>query len=128
MKTKRAIRWLFSIAAMYDGLFGVAFLLFSGALFEWFGVISPNHPGYVQFPAALLVIFAIMFAAVAIDPVKNRDLILYGILLKVSYCSVILSHWLTTGIPDMWKPFCVSDAIFLTTFIWAWAVLRKEKG
>lgn len=126
MKTKRVLKGLFFVAALYDGLFGAAFLLFSNALFEWFGVMPPNHLGYVQFPAALLIVFAIMFLAIAVNPVKNRDLILYGILLKVSYCGVILSHWLTGGIPDMWKPFCICDLVFLAAFVWAWVVLRKE--
>jgi hypothetical protein len=126
MKTKQAIAGLFFIAAIYDGLLGAAFLLFSNALFKGFEVTPPNHPGYVQFPAALLIVFAIMFMVVAVNPVKNRSLILYGILLKISYCGVILSHWLTGGIPDMWKPFCISDSVFLVTFIWAWAALRKE--
>lgn len=126
MKTKQAIAGLFFVAAIYDGLVGAAFLLFSNALFKWFGVTPPNHPGYVQFPAALLIIFAIMFMAVAMNPVRNRNLIPYGILLKVSYCGVILSHWLTGGIPDMWKPFCIADVVFLVTFVWAWTKLRKE--
>lgn len=126
MKTNKMIAGLFYLAAIYDGLFGAAFLLFSDALFKWFGVTPPNHLGYVQFPAALLIIFSIMFMSIALHPVKNRDLILYGILLKVAYCGVILSYWLTSGIPDMWKPFCVSDLVFLFTFIWAWTVLRIE--
>jgi hypothetical protein len=128
MKIKQAITGLFFIAALYDGMLGAAFLLFSDALFSGFSVTPPNHPGYVQFPAALLIVFAIMFTSIAIDPIKNRTLIPYGILLKVSYCGVILSHWLTGGIPNMWKPFCVSDLIFLAAFIWAWMALRDNKA
>jgi preprotein translocase subunit SecY len=114
-------------AAVYDGLLGAAFLFASGTLFRWFGVTPPNHPGYVQFPAALLIVFAIMFIAIAMDPVRNRDLIPYGILLKLSYCGVVLFHWLTAGIPDMWKPFCLFDLVFLIVFAWAWTALRKEE-
>ena len=126
MKTNRAIPALFVLAAIYDGLLGAVFLFAGDALFQWFGVTPPNHPGYVQFPAALLIIFAVMFMAVAINPVNNRNLILYGILLKVSYCGVILFHWISAGLPDMWKPFCICDLVFLILFAWAWAVLRKE--
>jgi hypothetical protein len=126
MKTKRAIAALFIVAAIYEGLLGIAFLFGSGALFQWFGVTPPNHPGYVQFPAALLIVFAIMFMAIANNPVGNRNLIPYGILLKVSYCGVVSFHWLTAGLPRMWQPFCIFDLVFLITFGWAWAVLRKE--
>ena len=62
MRTKRAITALFIVSAIYDGLLGVAFLFGSGALFQWFGVTPPNHPGYAYFPAALLIVFAVMAA------------------------------------------------------------------
>lgn len=128
MKTMRIIRILFVISALYDGVLGAVFLLAGNSLFHQFGVTPPNHPGYVQFPAALLIIFAIMFAAIAVNPVKNRGLILYGILLKVSYCSVISFHWLTDGIPNMWKPFCFYDLVFIAAFVWAWRTLAKESS
>lgn len=125
---KKIIVGLFIISALYDGLLGAAFLLFGDAMFNCFNVMPPNHPGYIQFPGALLIIFAIMFLSIAINPVKKRELILYGILLKVSYCGVVLSHWLTTGIPTMWKPFCILDSMFLIAFIWVWFVLRNESA
>ncbi len=126
MKSHRMIQVVFGVGALYDGLLGAAFLFASGPLFNWFGVTPPNHPGYVQFPGALLLVFALMFLAIAKDPVKNRNLIPYGMLLKVSYCGVILFHWLGAGIPNMWKPFTVCDVIFLLLFAWAWVVLAKR--
>ena len=126
MRTKRAITALFIVAAIYDGLLGAAFLLGGGAVFQRFGVTPPNHPGYVQFPAALLVVFALMFTAVAVNPVRNRNLIPYGILLKLAYCGVVSFHWFTAGLPSMWKPFCIADLIFLILFAWAWTVLGRE--
>jgi hypothetical protein len=127
MRIKRTVRVLFVVSALYDGLLGAIFLLAGDSLFQWFAVTPPNHPGYVQFPAALLIVFAVMFMAIAVNPVKNRNLIPYGILLKVSYCSVISFHWLTDGIPNMWKPFCLYDIAFIVAFVWAWAALGKEK-
>jgi hypothetical protein len=126
MKIRGTITTLFIVSAIYDGLLGAAFLFESNALFRWFGVTPPNHPGYVQFPAALLVVFAVMFTAIALNPVRNRNLIPYGILLKLSYCGVVSFHWFTAGLPDMWKPFCIADFIFLLLFAWAWTVLRES--
>jgi hypothetical protein len=127
VKTKASIRALFIVAAIYDGLLGAAFLFASSALFEWFGVTPPNHYGYVHFPAALLIVFAVMFMAIALNPERNRNLIPYGVLLKVSYCGVVLFHWVSAGIPGMWKPFCLIDLVFLVFFVRAWLVLRGEK-
>ena len=127
MNKHRAVRLLFWIAAAYDGLLGLAFLFLPGRIFSAFDVPPPNHVGYVQFPAALLCVFAIMFAAVARRPVANRNLIPYGILLKVSYCGTIFTHWAAGGIPDMWKPFAVIDLAFAVLFLWAWLRLRKGR-
>ena len=126
MRKNRSIPALFITAALYDGVLGIAFLFAGGAVFRWAGVTPPNHPGYVQFPAALLIVFSAMFLAVAAHPIRNRALIPYGMLLKASYCGVVSFHWLAAGLPDMWKPFCVADFIFLATFAWAWAVLGKK--
>jgi len=122
---KKAVSLLFVVAALYDGLLGLLFLFAGASAFQWFGVTPPNHWGYLQFPAALLIVFAIMFAMVAKNPVANRNLIPYGMLLKVSYCGVVFFHWFTAGIPDMWKPFAFGDFAFLVLFVWAYQSLKK---
>lgn len=125
MNRKPAVSLLFVIAALWDGLLGLAFLLAAGALFRWFGVTPPNHFGYVHFPAALLIAFGLMFAVVARNPAANRNLIPFGMLLKVSFCGVIFYHWIDAGLPDMWKPFAFVDLVFLAFFIWAYALLGR---
>jgi len=118
---QRTMVILFIIAALYDGVLGIAFLFSADALFQWFQVTPPNHFGYVHFPAALLLVFALMYLAIAKNPQGNRNLIPFGILLKVSYCSVVCFHWFTGGLPAMWKPFVFYDLVFLGLFVWAYA-------
>ncbi|MCU0959862.1 MAG: hypothetical protein MUF48_07130 [Pirellulaceae bacterium] len=114
---------LFWLAALYDGVLGLAFLAAPGRWFEWCQVTPPNHLGYVQFPAALLLIFGLMFAAIARDPVRRRHLIVYGILLKVAYCGVAGFHWLSADIPGMWKPFVLIDLVMGLLFALAYVIL-----
>jgi len=116
---------LFWVAAAYDGTIGMAFFLVPAQLFAWYQVTPPNHYAYVRFPAALLLVFALMFAAVALKPAANRNLIPYGILLKVSYCAVTFGYWLTEGIPGMWKPFAVADLLFVFLFLAAYQQLSR---
>jgi hypothetical protein len=120
------ISLLFAVAALYDGALGLIALFAGVQLFQWFGVTPPNHWGYVQFPGALLVVFAIMFVAIARNPARNRGLIPYGMLLKASYCGVVFFHWFTAGLPNMWKPFAIFDAIFFVLFAWAFVQLRPR--
>lgn len=119
MNTKTTIKTLFIVAALYDGLLGLLVLLQPYFLFNLFTVTPPNHPGYVQFPAALLIVFGLMFAAIAIEPVRNRNLIPYGILLKICYSGTVFSYWASSGIPNMWKPFAIADLVFIFLFLWA---------
>jgi hypothetical protein len=123
---KSVIRALFAIAALYDGGLGLLFLIGGGAVFARYHVTPPNHWGYVQFPALLLIIFGLMFAAVAWKPGENRNLIPYGMLLKASYCSIVFYYWFTSGIPSLWKPFAVIDLVFLILFVLSYLVLCKE--
>jgi hypothetical protein len=125
MSDLRPIRALFVVAAVYDGFLGAHFLLAPGPIFHHWHVTPPNHAGYVQFPGALLLVFAIMFAAIARDPVANRNCILYGILLKVAYCGIVFAYWFTSGIPIIWKPFAIIDLVFLGLFIWADQRLKR---
>ncbi len=125
MKNKTAVRALFVVAAVYDGFLGLLFLFAAGWVFRTFGVAPPNHMGYVQFPACLLIVFAIMFLAIASQPAKNRNLIPYGMLLKVSYCGVVFWHWFISQVPYMWKPFAVADLVFLVLFAVAYARLGR---
>ena len=117
---KFAISVLFIIAAIYDGVLGFTFLFAGNSIFSKFQVTPPNHWGYVQFPGALLLIFSLMFLSIAVKPIKNRNLIPYGILLKIAYCGVVFFYWLTSGIPIIWKPFAIVDVAFLILFIWAY--------
>ena len=78
------IRPFFLLAAAYDGVLGIAFILAPASIFAMYGVEPPNHMAYVQCPALLLILFAIMFYRIAMDPVRNRDLILYGCGLKIA--------------------------------------------
>ncbi len=128
MKHQRSISVLFLVGAAYDGILGLAFLLFPLVVFTMFHVTPPNHVGYVQFPAALLIVFSLMFVNIARSPARNRNLIPYGILLKVSYCAVVFWHWFIEGIPYMWKPFAVLDACFAISFLWAYIAMNRKNS
>jgi hypothetical protein len=123
MRSTHWIRALFLLVALYDGLLGLLFLVAPLWPFDHFNVTPPNHIGYVQFPAALLLIFALMFLQIAISPVRHRHLIPYGIMLKVAYVGLSGWHWWSAGIPGMWKPFTVIDAVTAVLFVAAYASL-----
>jgi len=122
----KLIKPFYLIAALYDGVLGIAFIIAPAQIFAMYAVEPPNHMAYVQFPALLLILFGIMFYRIAMDPVKNRDLILYGCGLKVSYCSLTFWYLLTTGVPSMWVPWAWADLVFLVLFVTSWRSLGSN--
>ena len=125
--TPKWIAPVFLLSAAYDGLLGIAFLFFSGPIFQSAGVPLP-HLGYVQFGALVLLIFAAMFLRIARDPAGNRALIPYGAGLKAAYSGVVFGHQLAGGIPAMWLPWAWADLAFLVLFLVAWRQLRQAAG
>ncbi|MEY2483749.1 MAG: hypothetical protein QOK24_2277 [Verrucomicrobiota bacterium] len=119
------IKPLFIIAALYDGILAIAFLFCASAIFQWYGVTPPNHLAYVKFPALLLLIFAAMFFRIARDPVRNRDLICYGIALKIAYCGTVFWYQMRHGVPAMWIPWAWADLAFLVLFVIAWKAIAR---
>jgi hypothetical protein len=118
--TLSVVRLLFVIAGLYDFLIGLTFLCFGPQLFDSTGVPHPNHWGYIQFGSLLLIIFGTMFFAVAYDPVANRNLIPYGMLLKLSYTGLVAYYWVTTDCPLLFKPFAIIDGVMFVLFFLAY--------
>ena len=125
MNVQKWVKFLFIVAGVYDGVLGILFLTAPIQLFNAANVTPPNHIGYVQFPGMLLIVFAIMFFKIAKNPMANRDLILYGILLKFSYCSVVFSHWFLDSIPSIWVLFAFLDLGFLIAFVVTHKALKQ---
>jgi hypothetical protein len=96
-------------------------------VFKLFDVVPPNHFGYVQFPAALLIIFGLMFFEIARDPLEKTLFIPYGIALKFSYVFLVFWYWFFSDIPNMWKPFALIDIAFMLSFIWCYYTLKSLK-
>ena len=125
--TLPAIRLLFLIAGVYDFVIGLTFLFFGSPLFESAGVPQPNHWAYIQFGSLMLMIFGAMLLAIAASPHANRNLIPYGILLKLSYTALCGYYWITTDCPTLFKPFAVIDAVMLVLFYLAYRKLPALK-
>jgi hypothetical protein len=127
MKPTTLISALFATAALYDGILGLGFLVVPGWLLDRFGVPPPNHFGYIQFSAVLLLIFAWMFAEVARQPVEHRAFIPYGVAMHLAYAGVVIWYWATSGIPDLWKPFAIVDLLWAGLFTAAYYALAAHR-
>lgn len=116
------VRAIFAVAGVYDFIIGLVFLFFGSQLFDAAGVPHPNHWAYIHFAALLLLIFGVMFLNVAWKPAANRNLMPFGMLLKLAYSGLVAYYWLTTGCPTLFKPFAIIDGAMLVLFVMAYRV------
>jgi hypothetical protein len=114
------VKAAFAASAIYDAILAIALLFFTPTLFRLFGVELPNHLGYLQFPALLLLVFAAMYWKIASDPVAFRELIPYGMGLKASYIVIVFLYWFAGNVPWIWVPLAWIDLVFLALFAAAW--------
>jgi hypothetical protein len=127
MSTSKLVSILFYVAAAFDFAIGLLFLFAAPFIFATFKVIPPNHFGYVQFPALVLCIFAVMFYQIAKKPDFNRNLIPYGVMVKLSFAGVVIWHWIANhDVPSIWKPFAFVDIAFLIAMLWAMNAITKQ--
>lgn len=120
------IRLLFLIAGLYDVLISLTFLAFGGPLLDRAGIPQPNHWGYLQFAALELLIFGSMLLAVGRDPIRNGNLIVYGLMLKMSYVGLVGYYWARGDCPLLFQPFAVIDAAMFVLFLRAYSRLRSR--
>ena len=123
----KMIRILFLISALYDFVLGTAFLLSGPQLFATFNVPLPAHWGYIHFCCLLLMIFGMMFLAIAYRPRSNRNLIPFGVLLKAAYVGVTGYYWINGGVPTVFLPFTIIDLAMLFAFVWAYFSLGSSR-
>ncbi len=117
------IRPLFVVAAIYDIVLGLAFLLAYAPIMGAFGVTLPNHPAYIQYSATWVAVFGIGFLMVARHPARNRDLIVLGAIMKACYAGIVFWYTLRGQMPGMWMPMAIGDLVFLIAFVMALRVL-----
>ena len=126
--TLPTIRLLFIAAGLYDFIIGLTFLFFGPQLFDAASVPQPNHWAYIQFGSLMLMVFGTMFFAVAFDPVANRNLMPYGMLLKLSYTGLAAYYWINIDCPFLFKPFAVIDAVMFVLFLIAYRGGPRRAG
>ena len=120
----KTIKLLFWLSGLYDFFLGISFIIMPVSLFNLLKITPPNHWGYVTFAASMLAIFGIMFFQIAKNPKDNKNLIPYGMLLKVAYCGTVFGFYFLASIPILWVIFGIFDFLFLLSFVWAYKQLN----
>ncbi len=119
------VRFLFFVAGLYDLALGALLLYMAPAVFAFAKTPMPVLP-YVHFPAALLIVFGLLFWHVMFRPDLGRVLIPYGILLKLAVCATAGWYWFKGPLTWVWLVPAVVALVFLVLFLWAFCKCPGE--
>jgi hypothetical protein len=89
----------FRIVAAYDVLLGGAFALFFRNIYAALDITIPNHPGYIFVPALFLVCGGIGEFLISRNPLRNTDLVIVRLLMKLSFAGTIFYCHFRYGVP-----------------------------
>jgi hypothetical protein len=91
----------FRIVGVYDVLLGLAFIFFYTDFYQALEITMPTHPAYVYVPALFVMCGGIGEFLIARNPLRNTDLVIVRLLMKLSFASVIFYYYFTSGIPTI---------------------------
>ncbi|HRJ25974.1 MAG TPA: hypothetical protein PLO61_00515 [Fimbriimonadaceae bacterium] len=78
----RGFRFWFLAAALYNVVWGVAVIFFPGAIFEAVGIAAPNYPSLFQCIGMMVMVYALGYWYLAIDPIRFAPFVWIGLLGK----------------------------------------------
>ena len=101
MSKEKRFAIAFRIMGIYDIILGSGFALFFRDIFAALGITLPNHPGYIIVPALFLVCGGVGEFLIARNPLKNTDLVIMRLLMKLSFAGAVFYCRLKYGMPTV---------------------------
>ncbi len=124
-------RGLFTIAAFYDLVLGLAFTFFPARTFTALGISDklPAFGGYLTLLGAFVLVIGIAYALIARgDLLRNADLILVGTFYKLAYAAAAFYYWWAGSLPHVafGALFGVADVVFFVLMAECYMTLKKD--
>ena len=108
-------RLLFTVAAIFNAVIGLAMLLAYDSLVPWLGL--PPHPTvWIHIIALIVLVFGYAYWRIAGDPVKFREYVVLGIVGKLAFVVAIYGHYLAGDATAALATLVTADLIFAGLF------------
>ena len=101
----------FRIIGVYDILLGLGFIFFYKSIYTALSITLPNHPGYIFVPALFIVCGGVGEFLIAKNPLRNVDLVIVRLLMKLSFAMAVLYCYFTMGIPTVFLVISILSVI-----------------
>ena len=111
MKSKAFFQLFFWVIGVYDVLLGGGFVFFYRNIYAYFQITLPNHPGYIYVPALFLVSAGIGEFLIARNLLRNVDLAVVRLLMKLSFASAVFYCYFKYGVPAIFLFISIASMI-----------------
>ena len=111
MKAKDFFKLFFIVVGAYDVLLGGSFALWYKDIFAYLNIALPNHPGYIFVPALFIVAGGIGEFLIAKNLLRNVDLAIMRLLMKLSFALAVFYSYFKFGIPIIFMLISIASII-----------------
>ncbi|MCI0454138.1 MAG: hypothetical protein L0Y68_03985 [Candidatus Dadabacteria bacterium] len=110
---------MFLIGALWNILGGAFILYFTGWIFSTANLTIPEPPAYFHSWIALFVTFGIGYFMVYRDMYKNKDIVILGIIGKLSFSLIFIYNMIAYSgkIPLFFIIPVIGDLVFVVLFV-----------
>lgn len=111
MKPESFFKLFFLVIGAYDVFLGGVFTLFYKNIYGYLNITLPNHPGYIYVPALFLASAGIGEFLIARNPLRNADLAIVRLLMKLSFASVVFYCYFKYGVPAIFLVISIASIV-----------------
>jgi hypothetical protein len=106
---------LFTVAAIFNAVVGLAMLLAYDPLVPWLG-FPPRPTVWIHIIALVVLVFGYAYWRIAMDPVKFREYVVLGIVGKLAFVVVIYGHFIAGDATAALATLVTADLVFAGLF------------
>lgn len=108
-------RTLFTIAAIFNAVVGLAMLLSYDLMVPWLG-FPPRPTVWIHIIALIVLVFGYAYWRIANDPARFREYVVLGIAGKLAFVVVIYGHFIAGDATAALAMLVTADLIFAGLF------------
>lgn len=130
MKARNFFKLFFIVVGVYDVLLGGSFALWYKNIFAYLKIALPNHPGYIFIPALFIIAGGIGEFLIAKNLLRNVDLAMIRLLMKLSFAIAVFYSYFKFGIPTIFMLISIASIIgvVVNTMFIRWANAENAKA
>ena len=108
-------RLLFTVAAIFNAVVGLAMLLAYDLLAPWLG-LPPRPTVWIHIIALIVLVFGYAYWRIAMDALKFREYVALGIVGKLAFVVAIYGHFLAGEATGALATLVTADLVFAALF------------